>query len=60
MGDGDLPCVFCRGSSLKVKCTGSGARLPISVLPSISCVTLGGLLDLSVLWFLQVAVVSTR
>lgn len=59
-GGGDPPCVFRRGSNLRVKCVDSGARLTISVLPSISCVTLGGLFDLSVLWFLQVAVVSTR
>lgn len=58
-GDGDLPGVFCRGSSLRAKSMDSGARPPVSVQPSISCVTLGGFLDFSVLQVLQVTVVST-
>ena len=37
----------------------SGARPPVSVQPSISCVTLGGFLDFSVIQVLQVTVVST-
>lgn len=51
----NLHPIFCGGGSSRVKHTDPRARLPISALPFISCMTLDRLLDISVLQFLQVA-----